>query len=332
MNKKYFAFLMIAAIVLLSAYSYAHGDIDDGHYPPGVIKLLQYQNQLALSINFLIAFIAGLISITSPCGFAILPTYFAVAFKDRKKAMVMAAAFSVGMLAAFAIFGVVAGFVGDFLNEYKIEFATISGYLLVLFGIMVLLNSGFSIFNFKMDNSSRKGFFGIAILGFLFGTAWTPCVGPILIGILVLAANTQSVLMGTLSLIFYGLGVVVPLLLLAYFSDKHDWAGKKFFRGKIFAFDFFGKRIEIHSYNLIGGVLLITLGILVVLYKGTFFFQTTMVEYIPWTMNFWGYVNERMLESRLLTSGIGNIFGLVIGVLLIFFVVRFIKRNQKANL
>lgn len=322
MNKKNILIISIASLLLIIPIAYS------AELPKGLIMLLEYEQQLGLSINFLIAFLAGIVSFTSPCGFAVLPTYFAFAFKDKKKSLLMTTAFSIGMLGAFMLFGFIAGLVGDFLNIYKIEFATISGYALILFGILLLFNKGFSFFNMKINNYNNKTFFGMIIFGFLFGTAWTPCVGPVLAGIIILAANTSSALNGTFSLFFYGLGVIAPLLLISYLSDRYGWSEKKLFRGKIRSFKLFGKQFEIHSYNLIGGIILTLIGISIVLYKGTFFFQTTLVEYIPWSMGLWGWLNEKMLESPLLKSGFGNLIGIIILIAiagLVIYAIRFRK-------
>src|SRR3989338_5109797 len=103
---------------------------------------------------------------TSPCGIALLPTFFSVAFKDRKKCVLMTSAFSLGLLIAFTIFGLIAGFVGDFFNKYKLTFAILSGFILMFFGILLLFNIGFSIFNFRLDYKKGKSFLSVAMLGF----------------------------------------------------------------------------------------------------------------------------------------------------------------------
>ena len=250
-------FLILIVIFILANTAYAQQEL-----PIGLQRLKEHQQQLASSITFLLAFFAGLISMTSPCGIALLPTFFSVAFKDRKKAVLMTIAFSIGLLIAFTIFGLIAGFLGNFFNTYKLTFAVASGFILIFFGILLFFNVGFSIFNFKLDYSKEKSFFSVAMLGFFFGVGWTPCVGPILVGILVLAANAATVLNGTLMLIFYGIGIVAPLIVLAYFSDRYDWASSRMIRGRQFSFNLFGKQIITHSYNLIGGALLVIIGLL----------------------------------------------------------------------
>src|SRR3990167_8606009 len=236
MNKKLMFLFVI--VILTSSIVFAQTEL-----PIGLQRLKQHQQELASSITFLLAFFAGLISMTSPCGIALLPAFFSVAFKNRKKSMLMAIAFSIGLLAAFTIFGLIAGFLGNFFNAYKLAFAVVSGFILIFFGILLFFNVGFSIFNFKLDYSKEKSFFSAAALGFFFGVGWTPCVGPILVGILVLAANAATVLNGTLMLIFYGIGIVAPLIILAYFSDRYDWANSKWLRGKEITFNLFNKKI-----------------------------------------------------------------------------------------
>ena len=323
MSKK--IILFIIAIALFSSISFAQ------ELPIGLQRLKQYEQQLASSITFLLAFFAGLISMTSPCGIALLPTFFSVAFKDRKKAVLMTSAFSIGLLIAFTIFGLIAGFLGNFFNTYKLTFAVVSGFILIFFGILLFFNMGFTIFNFKLDYRKEESFFSVATLGFFFGVGWTPCVGPILVGILVLAANSATVLSGTLMLIFYGIGIVAPLLFLAYFSDKYDWANSKLLRGKEITFNLFNKKIITHTYNLIGGILLLIIGLLMVIFKGTFFFQTELPKYVPWSMSFWGYLNERALELEIFTSTIGNILGIVVILLIVIFIVWHFNRTKGDN-
>ena len=319
--------LALILMSLLASLAFAQQEL-----PIGLQRLRQYEQQLASSITFLLAFFAGLISMTSPCGIALLPTFFSVMFKDRKKAVLMTSAFSIGLLIAFTIFGLIAGFLGNFFNAYKLTFAVISGYMLIFFGMLLFFNIGFTIFNFKLGYRKEKSFFSVAMLGFFFGVGWTPCVGPILVGILLLAANSATVLNGTLMLIFYGIGIVVPLLILAYFSDRYDWADSTLLRGKAITFNLLDKKIITHTYNLIGGILLLIIGVLMVLFQGTFFFQTELPKYIPWSMSFWGYLNEKALESRIITSAAGNILGFIIALSIVVFVVRYLKKTDSGRL
>jgi cytochrome c-type biogenesis protein len=137
--------------------------------PPGLQRLKDYQIQLSLRVTYFLAFFAGLISITSPCGFALLPAYFSVAFKDRKKSISITAAFSIGLLIALVIFGFIAGILGDFFNSYKINFAVISGYMIILFGMMLVLNVNFALLNNKDERINARTLFSARLNGLFFG-------------------------------------------------------------------------------------------------------------------------------------------------------------------
>ena len=242
----------------------------------------------------------------------------------------MASAFSLGLLIAFTFFGLIAGFLGNFFNSYKLAFAVISGYMLIFFGILMFFNIGFTIFNFNLDYKKDQSFFSVASLGFFFGVGWTPCVGPILTGILLLAANSATMLNGTLMLLFYGMGIATPLVALAFFSDKYDWANSRLLRGKALEFNLFNKKVITHTYNIIGGILLLAIGLLMVIFKGTFFFQSELPKYIPWSMSFWNYLNNVPLETGILTSATGNILGILAALLIILLVIWHLKKIKKS--
>src|SRR3989338_4087081 len=194
---------------------------------------------------------------------------------------------------------------------------------------MLFFNINLGIFNFKLDYSNAKSAWSVGILGFFFGVGFTPCAGPILIGILTLAANAQTLMSGVLMLVFYGLGIGVPIIILAYFSDRYDWANSRLLRGKLIEFRFFGKKVTTHTYNIIGSILLLAIGLLMFFYQGTFFFQSDLPRYIPWSMSLWAYMNESAVESEILTSFLGNLLGILLVLVLAIFIYMSIKNKSK---
>ncbi len=295
-------------------------------FPPGAQKVLEYEKQVGLAVTFLIAFIGGILTFTSPCGFVVIPTFFSYLFKERKRALFMTATFSLGMTLAFIIFGIVAGVVGNFFNEYKEFFSMISGALLIIFGIMLILNKGFSFFDFKIKHKPNNGW-GIFFLGFFFAVGWSPCVGPILAGIVVLSTTAGSVLKSVLFFAVYSLGVALPLLIVSYFSDKYDVA--KWFTSRHIEFSLFGKKIYTHLYGIIGGTLLIIIGIIMLADKGTRIFMKEIPNYLPWSMTFFTDMNEQLVQSSFFTSTTANVVGVIIVLIILFVLWKAIQHHKK---
>lgn len=316
--KKRFAYLLVGLLLLTAVTAL--------ELPPGVQKMFEYQNQIALSITFLIAFIGGILTFTSPCGFVVVPTFFSYLFKERKRAMFMTAIFSLGMTIAFIIFGVIAGLIGNFFNQYKEFFAMISGIVLALFGIMLILNKGFSFFDFRIKHKPNHSW-GAFFLGFFFAVGWTPCVGPILGGIIVLAAGVGSVFKAAAFFGFYALGVALPLMIVSYFSDKYDVA--KWFTSRHIEFTIFSKKIYTHLYGIIGGILLIIIGLIMFFGKGTSVFMDQIPRYLPWTMDLFTDVNQMLVESKFFTGATANIIGIITALILLYFMWKAIQHHKK---
>ncbi|MEM3154574.1 MAG: cytochrome c biogenesis CcdA family protein [Candidatus Woesearchaeota archaeon] len=294
-------------------------------FPPGAQKVLEYEKNIGLAVTFLIAFIGGLLTFTSPCGFVVIPTFFAYVFKERKRAMFMTAAFSLGMITAFIIFGIIAGIVGNYFNLYKEFFAILSGMLLIIFGIMLVLNKGFAFVDFKIRHQPQNGW-GVFFLGFFFAVGWTPCVGPILAGIIILSATAGSIAKSVLLFAVYALGVTFPLLIVSYFSDKYDFS--KWLTSKHVEFTIFGKKIYTHLYGIIGGIMLIVIGIIMMYYKGTRIFMTEIPKYVPWSMTFFTDMNEALVKSAFFTSTTANIIGIALVIILLIAIWRALRHKE----
>lgn len=312
-------YLLALFTLLLVAYASAL------ELPIGVQKILAHQNSLALSITFLIAFVGGILTFTSPCGFALLPTFFSYVFKEKKHALFMTAVFSVGLSTAFVIFGIIAGLIGNFFNEYKVFFAAFSGLILVLFGFLMIFNKGFSLFDFKIKHTPTHSL-SVFWLGFFFSVGWTPCVGPILGSMVILSAGVGSVFKSALLFLAYSFGVSLPLLILSYFSDKHDLS--KFFISKHIKFKIGKNSIHTHLYGIIGGILIIILGTIMFFFNGTSLFMDKIPKYLPWTMDFFIYANTKLIASQLLTSTTADVIGVLAVLATAIFILKSIKHSN----
>jgi cytochrome c-type biogenesis protein len=181
-----------------------------------------------------VALLAGVISFLSPCVLPIVPPYLAymsgVSLNDmssesaaRRRAIIAALFFVMGLSTVFLILGFTASAFGAFFLQNQILFSQISGIVVIIFGIHFLgiYRISFLDREARMDAGDKGGSsFGAYVLGLAFAFGWTPCIGPQLGAILSLAAGEASVARGTLLLGIYALGLGIPFLLAAMFMTR----------------------------------------------------------------------------------------------------------------
>lgn len=184
------------------------------------------------NLNILSAFLAGVLSFLSPCVLPLLPGYISFISGEsietlttsssstpRFKAFLGAVFFGLGFTLVFVALGASATSLGKFLNEYRFILERAAGVVVIILGIHMLgifkINK---LLNQKKWNY-RKGegpfFIEAFILGVAFVFGWTPCIGPILAGILALASKQETVSSGVLMLVSYSLGLWIPFLISA---------------------------------------------------------------------------------------------------------------------
>jgi len=246
------AVLVIGVIVALIAAP--SGGEDEYVDPTGV----------AASTNFLalafLSFVAGALSFISPCTLPILPAYFAFTFQaDRKRIAAMTLAFFLGLALVFSVLGASTSALGSLLTKNLDVLTRVGGGLLIGFGVMSLVGRGFTGPSFQTNRSATLG--GSFVFGATFGLGLTPCVGPILAGLLTIAAG-QSVARGTSMLFVYSLGLGLPLMLVSTFIGDRPrnsliW---RVLRGKGWHVSIAGRPFHLHSTSIISGLIFLALG------------------------------------------------------------------------
>jgi len=185
------------------------------------------------------AFAAGLLSFLSPCVLPLTPVYVAqltgpaiwraselaprARARLRLAATLHASVFVAGFAATFIALGATAGVLGSFLAAHQLELRQIGGLLLILFGLHVagiLPIPGLTRTRRLAAPPPNRGYPTSFLVGVVFGFGWTPCVGPVLAGILTLAAGSGTLSAGVLLLAVYSLGLGVPFLLLGAAFDR----------------------------------------------------------------------------------------------------------------
>lgn len=232
-------------------------------------------------LNILIALGAGLLSFFSPCVLPLLPAYLgalgALAFPGRGKeqeavgrsrVLLLSLAFIGGFAVVFMAMGLAVGLLGQALLVHRELIYRVGGAIVIFFGLTQLGLFRFSLLERSWRLKSRapavSGFFSAFIMGAVFSAGWSPCVGPVLGSILLLAMAAASPLQAAFYLAAYTVGMALPFLLVALFIDR-----------------FMAKRSRINTYlpllSRLSGILLIFLGVL--LLSGLFMRFTAMLTF-----------------------------------------------------
>jgi len=187
------------------------------------------------SISYTAAFFAGLLSFFSPCILPLIPAYFTfiTGFSldemiegrnsaIRKKAIVSALAYVAGFSFVFILMGASASWFGGLAREYREPLRIVGGAVIILLGIHLTGLFRIRSLDFEKRMHVKKkplhliGIFGI---GMAFAAGWTPCVGPILGSILIVAGSQESVWQGVSLLGLYSLGLGLPFILISFFIN-----------------------------------------------------------------------------------------------------------------
>ena len=178
-----------------------------------------------------IALGAGLLSITAPCTVPLLPAYLGYLTgmstselgERRRRAFFAALLFVAGFTAVFAALGATASAVGQFLLLQRGVFQIVAGVIVLAMGLAILLEGRIAILNRGGSWAAGWGrgrYWAAAPLGAAFAITWTPCIGPVLGGILTLAATTRGVSQGVILLVIYSLGLGLPFLALSLSATR----------------------------------------------------------------------------------------------------------------
>lgn len=181
-----------------------------------------------LNISLFVALSAGVLSFVSPCVLPLVPAYLSylsgtaltaagTSAPQRWTAFLHALGFVLGFSIVLTLLGASVGLVGYLFYDLRAIFQKMGGVILIVFGLhtMGLLKIPFLYreLRFQVKPARRWGTVSSFLVGTIFAAAWTPCVGPISAGILVLAGTSGSVGRGALLLFVYSLGLGIPFLL-----------------------------------------------------------------------------------------------------------------------
>jgi cytochrome c-type biogenesis protein len=182
----------------------------------------------AASLSLLAAFGAGVVSFISPCVAPVVPGYLSLisgisidggkqSSDALRRLLVASLVFVAGFTLVFVALGVTAGGVGGLLQEHRLLMNRLSGAFMILAGLFIVglfqLPWLYRERRFHPSFSRSLTRSETLLLGMAFGFGWTPCIGPLLVSILVYASTSQTAARGTLLLLAYSIGLGVPFIL-----------------------------------------------------------------------------------------------------------------------
>ena len=196
-----------------------------------------------VEIGIAIAFTAGLLSFLSPCVLPLVPSYLTfvtgMSLEDlqegvnRRATFVHSILFVLGFSAIFVLLGAAASFLGQFFRYYEVWIARVGGVIIILLGMHLA-----GVFRLTPLMREKRvhladkpvGYLGTFGVGLAFGAGWTPCIGPILGGILTYGFSQDTMWAGVGLLSVYSLGLAVPFLLASLALDWFLQVFKRFRR------------------------------------------------------------------------------------------------------
>ena len=186
---------------------------------------------MATHISLALVFVEGLVSFLSPCVLPIIAIYMGYLAgnsnekrNSNKKVLLFTISFIFGILLAIFLMNASINLLQSFLKEHMTLFVRIGGILIVLLGIYQLgfikINFLQRTFRFSLKTDNKMNVMVAFIMGFTFSFAWTPCIGPALSSILLLAASSGDFWYSNFLMIIYAFGFTLPFLVLGLFTNK----------------------------------------------------------------------------------------------------------------
>lgn len=217
-------------------------------------------------IGFAAAFLGGLLALLSPCSALLLPAFFAYSFNSPARLMSRTTIFYAGLCATLVPLGAAGSFASRLFYGNRDLLITIGGWTIIALGLMQALGLGFG--SRRMQQAAARirpgSRLSVLALGAVYGLAGF-CAGPILGGILTVAAVQGSFWYGAALLAVYALGMTLPLYLLALLWDRLRLAERRWLRGRPILLG----RLTLHSTSLLTGLMFILLGCIFLMFDGT---------------------------------------------------------------
>jgi cytochrome c biogenesis protein CcdA len=220
-----------------------------------------------IEIGYLAAFLGGVLTLLSPCGALLLPSFFAYAFGSPTALLGRTGVLYLGLATTLVPLGSGVALASALFFDHRQTLVLVAGWALIAMGLLQALGGGFAL---RAAERAQGRFAGRTNLGAIFGLGAVYglagfCSGPILGAVLTVAAADGRAWHGGALLAVYALGMAGPLFLLALGWDRFDLGRRRWLRGRAFRVGPW----RLHSTAVVSGLLFVALGVLFLLTDGT---------------------------------------------------------------
>ena len=216
------------------------------------------------------ALLGGALTLISPCSALLLPSFFAYAFARPRDLAARTAVFWAGLATTLVPLGMGSALVSGLFYGHRQQLIAGAGWLIIAMGVLQILGKGFAFpgvdrLRGRMAGpGGGTGWVGTFLLGAVYGLAGF-CSGPVLGSVLTIAAAQGHVVEGGLLLAVYALGMAAPLFVLALLWDRLQLGQRRWLRGRPVQLG----RLQVHTSQLLSGVLFVVIGWLFLRFDGT---------------------------------------------------------------
>jgi cytochrome c-type biogenesis protein len=255
------------------------------------------------SLSLLLVFTAGLLSFLSPCVLPLIPSYLSILgglgidkeAKEgaRRRLFFSALGFVLGFSVVFITLGILVSRTFFLMGGFNRYINWAAGIIVIVLGLNVIfdflkfVNYEKRPFLQKRFKPGMRGLFATFIAGAAFGTGWTPCIGPILTGVLLLASQSGKTVVAVFYLAVYSAGLAVPFLLAALFLDFFLEQGSAL-------------RSHLPLIRRISGILLIIIGLMIL--AGRFSALNILIQKATLSYIYWA--EDKVLPFKLLADAL----------------------------
>lgn len=218
-----------------------------------------------LGVSVVASFLGGILALVAPCCVSfIFPAYFASAFKEKSRILLMTFIFFLGLATVLVPVALGLSALTQLISRYHYEVFLGGGLFLILLAILAIFGKTIPMPFQHSPNFKKSDPISVFLLGVISGAA-SSCCTPVLIGVLTVSAISGTFAYAFLLSLTYVLGMVSPLLVMAYFWDRYDFSHSKILQGKLYRWQLLGKEFYIHSTHLISAILFGGMGLLIVI-------------------------------------------------------------------